>query len=244
MSDQTLAQANQQANQWAYEKAHRCLATHGYWPGPEELSVKFFTKGMEDGRKWATNNIEECLPHLTLEELMAIQYAGAILMDEEWRDIAGFPGYQVSDQGRMRSNHKGGVWKLLKRSPRTGGYLTVSLYDYPAKKSSKDVHDLVLETFVGLKPVGMEARHLNSDRTDNYLTNLRWATHAVNIQDKVIRGSQRGSKNPQSKLNEAQVLTIRKEYHLGDGPSLADKYDVSNTTIWRVVTRQSWRHVE
>ena len=74
MSDQTLAQANQQANQWAYEKAHRCLATHGYWPGPEELSVKFFTKGMEDGRKWATNNIEECLPHLTLEELMAIQY--------------------------------------------------------------------------------------------------------------------------------------------------------------------------
>lgn len=42
------------------------------------------------------------------------------------------------------------------------------------------VHRLVLETFVGPCPDGMECDHVNRNRSDNRLKNLRWIPHNEN----------------------------------------------------------------
>jgi hypothetical protein len=105
------------------------------------------------------------------------------------------------------------------------------------------VHRLVLEACVGPCPPGMEGTHINGDRRDNRLDNLRWATHAENIQDKDRHGTTvRGSGMPNAKLTESDVVTIRasSETH----QVLADRYGVSRPGISRIRSRAIWKHVQ
>lgn len=61
------------------------------------------------------------------------------------------------------------------RGSRVGSYLAVSV-----NYKHHYVHRLVLETFVGPCPEGMECDHVNRDRSDNRLQNLRWVTSVDN----------------------------------------------------------------
>ncbi len=105
---------------------------------------------------------------------------------ETWRDVVGWCGiYEVSSEGRVRRCGK---------SPKRGtvadnGYVVVSL-NRPGMQQTRTVHQLVLEAFVGDKPIGMECRHLNSNRIDCRLENLAWGTSLENAQDRIDAGRQ------------------------------------------------------
>lgn len=114
---------------------------------------------------------------------------------EDWKPCAGFAYYEVSSHGRVRSRaprkHRG---KLVHPSeprlkkPSTGAsgrYLYVSLADGSGKTVRKNIHSLVLESFVGPAPQSAVARHLNGNHVDNRLSNLTWGTQAENAADRV-----------------------------------------------------------
>ena len=63
-------------------------------------------------------------------------------------------------------------------------YLQAALYGDEGR-CHEYVHRLVLETFVGPRPDGMEARHLNGDCQDNRVENLIWGTPLENGADKI-----------------------------------------------------------
>ena len=106
------------------------------------------------------------------------------------------------------------------------------------------VHTLVLETFVGPCPAGMECRHLDGVKTNNRLENLVWGTRQENEADKERHGRVlRGSQQPGSKLTEADVLEIRHRSQVTVQRVLAREYGVSETVISMVVNRKRWRHV-
>ncbi|MFJ3248366.1 NUMOD4 domain-containing protein [Streptomyces sp. NPDC086782] len=86
-------------------------------------------------------------------------------MDERWWSVPGFPGYSVSDQGRVR-NAKG---KMLRPWIIGGGYLLVRLYR-DGIGTAFPVNRLVLSVFVGPSKPGMHAAHNNGVRDDNRLT--------------------------------------------------------------------------
>ncbi|WP_396897297.1 NUMOD4 motif-containing HNH endonuclease [Mycolicibacterium fortuitum] len=123
-------------------------------------------------------------------------------MEERWVPIPGLVGfYEVSDQGRVRSldriqqrRHgvsyplKGRVLKPSKSGKPGKDYSSVGLCG-PDSKVFRHVHRLVLETFVGPCPAGMEACHNNGDRFDNRLENLRWDTRSNNNLDKNKHGT-------------------------------------------------------
>jgi hypothetical protein len=69
---------------------------------------------------------------------------------------------------------------------------------------------LVLISFKGLGPIGTECRHINGDGFDNRITNLRWGTHAQNMQDMCRHGrNQAGVKNFKAKLTWEDVDDMR-----------------------------------
>ena len=116
------------------------------------------------------------------------------LPGEVWRPIfgRGYDGYEVSDHGRVRSYRYGKsgrrrivpVLRKLVPSVRYG-YLTVMFF-IEKKYVLRNVHQLVLEAFVGPRPTGTETRHVNDrDVTNNLLSNLEWGTHRQNEADKV-----------------------------------------------------------
>lgn len=109
----------------------------------------------------------------------------------EWRDVVGFPGYQVSDQGRVRSRHKlgrggglGSVWRLLKIRVNKQNRRHQVMLCRDGKKFYPYVAKLVLEAFVGPCPEGQEVRHLNDIRTDDRRENLAWGTRLQNMADR------------------------------------------------------------
>jgi hypothetical protein len=105
---------------------------------------------------------------------------------EEWRPVPGFPGYEVSTEGRIRSylrlSTPGGEPRLLKQQLASNGYLSVILAgpgNYRSKKKFV-VHRIVLSAFDRAPKDGEEADHLNGDRSDNRLGNLQWVTRREN----------------------------------------------------------------
>jgi hypothetical protein len=103
-------------------------------------------------------------------------------MNEEiWKPVVGFPLYEVSSHGRVRSwnNNRWGkrkTPKLLTLGKYRTGYLRVNIHS-----KYMSVHRLVCETF-NPNPNNLPVvLHLDNDPTNNHFTNLKWGTQSENI---------------------------------------------------------------
>lgn len=122
--------------------------------------------------------------------------------------VPGFPGYTanadgvVSSRGRPLRPYKVG---------RNMAYRKVALHRNGVRHE-RYVHHVILETFVGPRPEGMEACHENDIKTDNRLHNLRWGTRSSNAHD-----TTRNAKRPTSQqtYSREKVEEVRKL--LGEG---------------------------
>lgn len=107
--------------------------------------------------------------------------------DERWLPIAGYEGrYEISDLGRVRS-YAQKTPRILAKKRGWNGYLAVALTMNGVSRGFQ-MHRLVMETFVGPLPEGMETRHLNGDRWDARLCNLAYGTHSENMLDRTAHG--------------------------------------------------------
>ena len=115
-------------------------------------------------------------------------------MTEIWKTVPYDSNYEVSDLGRVRSvdrvvPRKSSSMRLngriLKPWAGSSGYLQV----YLSNRRVMMVHHLVLDTFVGDRPEGLEGRHKNGKMHDNRSSNLDWSTHSVNIRNREVHGT-------------------------------------------------------
>jgi hypothetical protein len=173
-----------------------------------------------------------------------------------YRLIPSAPGYRVGDNGTVWSAwdrvglQTGGTrmfigkrWRRLKTVCRRDGYVKVVLCS-PIRRTHL-VHRLVLESFVGPCPPGMECCHGDRNRSNNIPSNLRWDTRMANTQDRVRHGTDnRGSRHGRSKLTETTVAELRADRAAGmDYPALMRKYGVSKPTVSHVISRRTWTHI-
>lgn len=153
--------------------------------------------------------------------------------------IPGTENHYATKDGEIFSTVRSRMRKLKGR-PRKKGYLAVVILG-----RGRLVHRLVLETFVGPCPDGMQTRHLNGSRTDNRLCNLAWGTPKENSQDTKLHGRHkyaRGEAHACSKLKEADVVEIKKS--VLPRQTLADRFGVTWENINSILTGKSWKHVK
>jgi hypothetical protein len=106
---------------------------------------------------------------------------------EKWVDIQGFEQYQVSTLGRVKSKAKHFMnEKILTGTIDPNGYIRVGLRK-DNKPYNRVVHRLVMENFNPTDDMSKEVDHINRDRQDNRLCNLRWVTRKENSQNRVYK---------------------------------------------------------
>ncbi len=162
--------------------------------------------------------------------------------------------YTVASDGRVFSNTYGNkTAKRLRIKPmqlklikNRDGYLIAQIY-FNKKYDQIFVHRLVLQSFVGKCPKGLQCAHLDGKRDNNNLANLMWVTPKENCFHKKIHGTDScGEKNPSHKLKKNQIIEIRESFlnKKNTAYSLAKKYKVWPRTIYKIINRESWSHVK
>ena len=118
---------------------------------------------------------------------------------EIWNTIEGYPNYEVSNLGNVRSlNYLGhNKTELLKQTTNTHGYKTVALFK-DGKVKRCFIHRLVAQAFIDNPQNLPQINHKDEDKTNNCVTNLEWCTRSYNINygTRNERVSQKLSKNP------------------------------------------------
>ena len=166
------------------------------------------------------------------------------LLGEEWRDVIGYEGaYQVSNKGRVRSFYRN---KIHIMTP------TVSIFGYARVMLSKGgdnitvaVHRLVAKAFIPNPDNKPQVNHVDSNRLNNCVENLEWVTTKENVSHSFKFGFRKvGCEHFNSKLGIADVKYIRKN---PDGllyRELAEKFNVSISTVGKIITGKTYKSVK
>ena len=106
--------------------------------------------------------------------------------------------------------------KILKQCIDNTGYLNISLYKNKNKKNF-GIHRLIALHFID-NPNNYEiVDHINQNKTDNRIENLRWVNHSGNNRNRKNRGKHMKGVSFDKKLNKfrAQIRIDYKKKHLG-----------------------------
>lgn len=99
-------------------------------------------------------------------------------MEEDWKEVTGWPRYQISNYGWLFDSKMGRLWEPAVSS---SGYRQIMLLGVEEKKSFY-IHRLVAFEFVPGYFEGAVVNHKDGVKTNNRADNLEWVTHQQNMQ--------------------------------------------------------------
>jgi len=168
------------------------------------------------------------------------------MLPEEWLPVKGYESfYLVSDRGRIRSLRRPGL--ILRPCTNRGGYPQIVVYGNKTKNSIC-VHLVVARAFLGPCPKGMECHHIDGNKANNNVDNLRWVTPKENSQHAVSSGLHkfhRGEKHHKAILTKSEVIKIRKLHKQNVSyRKIAKSFGVSRGCISSIVSGKNWAHIQ
>jgi predicted DNA binding CopG/RHH family protein len=180
---------------------------------------------------------------------------------EVWKPLQ-FPGwkhlrkkYALSSHGRIASFTEDVTedGKLLQGSLTTG-YRTLNLHR-PGNNGTLYIHREIARLFLGKSSTKNKfVIHVNHNKLDNSVKNLRWASleemieHQQSSPAKLAYKKVQANRSVGLKLNAKQVESIKKT--LVDKKrkitikKLAEKYGVSEMTMYRIKSGENWARVK
>lgn len=125
---------------------------------------------------------------------------------EEWRKVAVNDIYSVSNLGRVRNDKTG---RILKQKTEKDGYFEVTLHR-KAKQKTYRVHRLVALAFIPqLDKNRNEVDHIDYNKKNNRVDNLRWLTTQENLEhsrDRMLEGIKNSKNNPPKPVKVPKVV--------------------------------------
>ena len=137
-------------------------------------------------------------------------------MVEQYKIIKDFPNYSISNLGNVKNNKTG---RVLKHVINNNGYYKVSLCS-DGNIYQKLIHKLIAESFITNPYNKQFVDHINNNKLDNNVRNLRYVTNQENSMNSKL--SSKNTSNykgvyyrKDSKKWEAKIGNNGKLLHLG-----------------------------
>ena len=154
---------------------------------------------------------------------------------------ANYYSYHVTKDGRVFN--KWGAELKQQRTP--SGYLVVGITVSPYKKITKSIHRLVAEVYIPNTYKLSDVDHIDGDKDNNNVTNLRWLTHGENIRHSYKLGNRScdGENNARSILSNLEVHDICTLFE--KGYSCANLRDMGYPyhLIRPIKNRRNWKSI-
>jgi len=157
---------------------------------------------------------------------------------EVWKIIQRYPKYEASNLGKIRIRKNK---RILSQSISPKGYYRVSIF-LNGVNHRVDVHRLMTNAFYGPLPDGYHTRHLDGDKLNNTLSNLKYGTPKENCMDTIRHGrTLPGECNPNNVWTEEKILKIVKLYRRGHTKAeIARILSINDGTVSNVLLGNSW----
>lgn len=128
-------------------------------------------------------------------------------MKEIWKDIKNYEGYyQISNCGNVKSlsRSKSFSEKILSNNKNTSGYYHVKLCNWLGKKTHM-IHRLVAQSFISNPENKRTVNHKDSNKENNNVNNLEWATYSENHIHSYKNGRLGGATGKLGYLNKNSI---------------------------------------
>ena len=174
------------------------------------------------------------------------------LKNEKWKilefedDISEDEHFKISTYGRI-INCKTDQEFLVKKSF-IHGYQILRVRKKNGKQSSKYVHKLLAQNFLE-QGDGEFVIHLNYDKKDNHIDNLKWATRREKEVHQFTNPEyvNKEHKRCYSKLTEGRVKLIKRKIHDPNRRTrmkmIAKQFGISEMQLYRIKTGENWGSV-
>lgn len=166
--------------------------------------------------------------------------------NQEWFKIPNYSQYLVTKRGIFKNIHSD---HFVNSSLSKWGYSTIVLTRDDGKRMTLRVHRVLASMFIPNPENKVSVDHIDGNKINNCLSNLRWVTPKENTANSLRLGLMvKGENHPNSLLNEDSVRYIRREFRkIGkrktNSPLLAKMFGVSIYTIHGIIKGRVWNHV-
>lgn len=148
--------------------------------------------------------------------------------------------YEVNSSGSIRRK---GSHRAI-GTPSGKGYIRVQ-FSRDGYTETHLAHKIVAEAFFGPRPDGHHIDHINGDKADNSVANLRYCTAKENVAFTRDRGAiASGERNGAAALTTEQVALIRKQHATGGrywgADELARQFGVATSTVTRAALGKTY----
>lgn len=106
-------------------------------------------------------------------------------MREVFKVCHQYPKYSISNYGKVRNNKSKRILKGIDRN----GYLRVKLMTEDSKARMVSIHRLVATEFIDNDEGYDCIDHIDRDKKNNFVENLRWCNHQMNNRNRRPTGS-------------------------------------------------------
>lgn len=176
--------------------------------------------------------------------------------DEEWKDLQldekvfTKKPFKISNYGRI--SFFDGEKQILGRATPTNGYEMLPVFQHKnMKRTGRYIHKLVAAHFLEEKKEDeVYVVHINYDKDDNTVENLRWATKKEKEKHQFANPIYIGRvyKKASAKLTEGRVRMIKKKILDPNRKTrmkmIAKQFGISEMQLYRIKTGENWGEVK
>ena len=171
---------------------------------------------------------------------------------KRFKIIPEFPDYIASYDGiivRIKKIRGSSIGKVMKQRLMKDGYVTTRLAKNK-KQYKRYVHVLVTSAFLGQRPKGKEVDHIDGNKQNNSIQNLRYLTPKGNIAHLISlnpnkKHHAKGRIPGNAKLISDQVKQVKKLLNQGTSTKhIASLFNVTQTCICEIKANRNWAWVK